>query len=211
MKSKILCSAAVLALLTGCGLMEAGKTQTVSFTSNIDDTAIYDRDGKQVCVTPCTIELPRQKNDLYLVAKKSGYVNRPFFLTVVPEKSFFKHMLTSGIIFPLSPATTVDLATGAAYEYAPGKIYLNMIEKGSAEDLEQQRQEQEIRLFFMANYEILRLESSVGHGETLHALGQMMNVPENELAHMISKMAGSETGGNELIRLYRRAVTTGRR
>ncbi len=117
-------------------------------------------------------------------------------------------MLTSGIIFPLSPATTVDLATGAAYEYAPGKIYLNMIEKGSAEDLKQQETEQEIRRFFMANYEILRLDARVGRGEALDALARMMNVPENELAHMISKMVGAETGGNELIRLYRRAVTT---
>ena len=210
MKTKILCSAAVLAFLTGCGLMEVGKTQTVSFTSNVDETGIFDRDGKRVCATPCEIELPRQKNDLYFVAKKAGYVNRPFFLTVVPEKSFFKHMLTSGIIFPLSPATTVDLATGAVYEYAPGKIYLNMIEKGSAEDLKQQETEQEIRRFFMANYEILRLDARVGRGEALDALAQMMNVPENELAHMISKMAGPETGGNELIRLYRRALTTNR-
>ena len=108
MKTKILCSAAALALLSGCGLMEVGEKQTVSFASNVDETGIFDRDGKRVCATPCEIELPRQKNDLYFVAKKAGYVNRPFFLTVVPEKSFFKHMLTSGIIFPLSPGRSGD-------------------------------------------------------------------------------------------------------
>ena len=140
MKIKSMYSVVMLTALTGCGLMEVGKTQSVSFSSNIDETTIFDRDGRVVCATPC-------KNDLYFVAKKAGYVNRPFFLTVVPEKSFFKHMLTSNVTF--SPATTVDLATGAAYEYEPAKIYVHMIEKGSAEDLEQQRNEQEIRRFFM--------------------------------------------------------------
>ena len=131
MKIKSMYSVVMLTALTGCGLMEVGKTQSVSFSSNIDETTIFDRDGRVVCATPCEIELPRQKNDLYFVAKKAGYVNRPFFLTVVPEKSFFKHMLTSNVTF--SPATTVDLATGAAYEYEPAKIYVHMIEKGSAE------------------------------------------------------------------------------
>ncbi len=90
MKIKSMYSVVMLTALTGCGLMEVGKTQSVSFSSNIDETTIFDRDGRVVCATPCEIELPRQKNDLYFVAKKAGYVNRPFFLTVVPEKSFFK-------------------------------------------------------------------------------------------------------------------------
>lgn len=205
-----MCSVAALLALTGCGLMEVGETQTVSFASNVDETAVFDRDGKRVCSTPCEIELKRQKNDLYFVAKKAGYVNRPFFLTVVPEKSFFKHMLTSGIVFPLSPATTVDLATGAAYEYAPGKIYLNMIEKGSAEDLEQQRTEQEIRRFFMLNYDDLKAEASVGRGEKTKTLARTMNVPENELAHKIEQTGGKESGADELVRTYRRALTTSR-
>ena len=208
MKIKSMYSVVMLTALTGCGLMEVGKTQSVSFLSNIDETTIFDRDGRLVCATPCEIELPRQKNDLYFVAKKAGYVNRPFFLTVVPEKSFFKHMLTSNVTF--SPATTVDLATGAAYEYEPAKIYVHMIEKGSAEDLEQQRNEQEIRRFFMLNYDDLKAEASVGRGEKTKTLAQMMNIPENELAHKIEQTGGKESGANELVQTYRRAVTTNR-
>ena len=55
MKIKSMYSVVMLTALTGCGLMEVGKTQSVSFSSNIDETTIFDRDGQVVCATPCEI------------------------------------------------------------------------------------------------------------------------------------------------------------
>lgn len=193
-----------LLLLSACGTMEVGSFQKITFSSNVPDVGIYDADRKAVCTTPCSYEVRRKTQILYFIAKKEGYQSRVFEISPDFEGSFFKHYLTSGVTLLGSPAITTDLATGAAFEYEPGHVYINMIRTGSAEEMEQQREEAEIRRYFMSNYQDIMGEIATGEGEKLDTLKKMTLTQYNEVAYIIEQNPGKEKASIELIRLYQR-------
>lgn len=199
----------IAATLAGCGTMNVGTVQKISFSTNIDGVVIYDQDYQKVCTAPCTAELPRRANELFFVAKKPGYVNRPFRLNAKFESSFFRHFLTSGITSIVSsPATTTDLASGAAYEYEPNHVFINMIKTGSKADMQQQKEEADIRRYFLSNYDDIRADVAKGQGEKLDTLKDMTRTHDNEVAYVLEKNPGKEKAAIELIRIYRRNKTT---
>ena len=199
----------IAAALAGCGTMNVGTVQKISFSTNIDGVVIYDQDYQKVCTAPCTAELPRRANELFFVAKKPGYVNRPFRLNAKFESSFFRHFLTSGITSIVSsPATTTDLASGAAYEYEPNHVFINMIKTGSKADMQQQKEEADIRRYFLSNYDDIRADVAKGQGEKLDTLKDMTRTHDNEVAYVLEKNPGKEKAAIELIRIYRRNKTT---
>lgn len=199
----------IAAALAGCGTMNVGTVQKISFSTNVDGVVIYDQDYQKVCTAPCTAELPRRANELFFVAKKPGYVNRPFRLNAKFESSFFRHFLTSGITSIVSSsATTTDLASGAAYEYEPNHVFINMIKTGSKADMQQQKEEADIRRYFLSNYDDIRADVAKGQGEKLDTLKDMTRTHDNEVAYVLEKNPGKEKAAIELIRIYRRNKTT---
>lgn len=209
MRFSIIALCAVLPVLSACGTMNVGTTQKISFSSNVDGVVIYNQDYQVVCTAPCAAELRRRANELFFVAKKPGYVNRPFRLNARFESSFFRHFLTSGVTSVISsPATTTDLASGAAYEYEPNHVFINMIKIGSKADMQQQKEEADIRRYFLSNYDDIRADVAKGQGEKLDTLKDMTRTHDNEVAYTLEKNPGKEKAAIELIRIYRRNKTT---
>lgn len=69
MRFSIIALCAVLPVLSACGTMNVGTTQKISFSSNVDGVVIYNQDYQVVCTAPCTAELRRRANELFLWRK----------------------------------------------------------------------------------------------------------------------------------------------
>ena len=199
-------------LLSGCGTMDVGHDQEITFSANTSEVGIYDNTGRIVCMTPCITQIQRKPVDLFFVAKKEGYIDSPFQLKAGFENRFFRHFLTSGVgatvILPLStfllPPLITDLSAGGAYEYEKGYIFINMIKKGSKAELQQQKKEAEIRRFLLLNYDDIQAELAKGEGEKLDALKEMTFTEYNEVALAIEQNPEKEKAAQEVINIYRR-------
>ena len=200
---KLLAVLPVLALF-GCGTMSAGTSQKISFSSNIGGAGIYNQDNKLVCIMPCSAQISRQSGEMILVAKKKGYIDKPFRLTVKMEGSFLKHFLTSGVTSVISsPATTTDLTSGAAFEFEPDHVYVPMIKAGSPAEMARQRDEADIRRFVLSNYADLAAEAAAGRGEKLETLEKMTFTMDNEVVYAIEQNPQKEKAAEALVFIYR--------
>lgn len=106
-------------LLTGCATVLSGTNQTLTFNSDVDDVKVY-VDGALIGETPVSASFKKNKVQSVLF-KKEGYepVTREVTKAYDPVTliSFFWDF------------STTDLVTGAAFEYAPNAIFVEMPKK----------------------------------------------------------------------------------
>lgn len=120
MKKIVLSFLALSALfLTGCATVVSGTNQTLTFNSDVDDVQVY-VDGALIGKTPVSASFKKNKVQSVLF-KKDGYES----VTREVTKSYDPIALLS-LFWDFS---TTDLVTGAAFEYTPNAIYVEMPEK----------------------------------------------------------------------------------
>lgn len=117
MKKLILatCASASL-LLTGCATVISGTNQTLTFNSDVEDVNVY-VDGALIGKTPVSASFKKNKVKTVMF-QKEGYEAVTRDIT----KSYDKTALLS-LFWDYS---TTDFITGAAYEYEPSAIYVEM-------------------------------------------------------------------------------------
>lgn len=167
-----------LFLLTACGTLFSGSTQTISIDANVKEVFIFDN-GKQVCATPCIYRLPRKHGEKTLIAKKEGYGdNRLLLGSSVNPIALLDIFSTYGF--------TTDGITGAIWEYAPNNFYVNMmLDEKNRRRLEMKQRE--IRRYILKNYDALKIEvsSRKSNIETLRALSHLTNMDIENLKLII--------------------------
>ena len=180
---KRLLIASVLPLLSACGSVMHGSTQTLFFESNVDGVRIS---GPSVsCLTPCSVLLKRNHEPLSLTAQKKGY--QPVHGTIGTSFShYFLLGTTTGGVY----STTTDFLTNSIYKYDEDKYFFNMVpESGVREENETDR----IRRFVLTNYTHIRREfHQRTAGEYLAELSLLTQIDTNELIEMDENQSAKE-------------------
>ena len=115
---KILITAFTFAslFLTGCATIISGTNQTLTFNSDVKDVSVY-VDGALIGTTPVSAQFKKNKANTVMF-KKEGYQTVTRDIT----KSF-DNIALGNVFWDLS---TTDMITGAAFEYSPNAIYVEM-------------------------------------------------------------------------------------
>jgi len=119
----VLAVLAVLVMTTSFASVIKGTEQEITFESNVDGAEVY-IDGECFGKTPFIVNLKKNKYSTIMV-KKDGYATQTLPLT----KSFDEVALLN--IFGGVFSSTTDLVTGAAFEYEPNKLYINLSKESS--------------------------------------------------------------------------------
>ncbi len=130
MKKILISTFAVAALfLSGCASIISGTNQTLTFNSDVEDVEVY-VDGALIGKTPVSASFKKNKAQSVMF-KKTGYEAVTRELT----KSYDNVALIN-IFWDLS---TTDMITGAAYEYEPGAIYVEMPKKEDSAEASEEK------------------------------------------------------------------------
>ena len=126
---KILISAFTIAslFLTGCATIISGTNQTLTFNSDVDDVEVY-VDGALIGKTPVSTSFKKNKVKSVMF-KKSGYEAVTRQIT-----TSYDNVALLSVFWDLS---TTDMISGAAFEYEPGAIYVQMPKIESEETTEE--------------------------------------------------------------------------
>lgn len=126
---KILISAFTVAalFLTGCATIISGTNQTLTFNSDVDDVEVY-VDGALIGKTPVSASFKKNKVKSVMF-KKSGYEAVTRQIT-----TSYDNVALLSIFWDLS---TTDMISGAAFEYEPGAIYVQMPKTENEETAEE--------------------------------------------------------------------------
>ena len=172
----------VLLLLSACGSIMHGSTQTLYFESNVPGTHIS---GPSVsCVTPCEISVKRHGEPLALTAQKQGYktvqgtINTSFSL-------FFILGTTTGNVY----STTTDLLTGSMFKYDEDKYFFDMVPENIAEESKTDK----IRRYVLTNYTQIQQEFyQKAPGEYLTELSLLTQIDADDLIEMNENQSATE-------------------
>ncbi len=183
MKKALILTAAVL-LLGSCATIINGRKQELSFDSNEKETQIFIGD-KEVCRTPCIVEVARSRSKLLVRAKKTGFEDKTIFVTSSANvASLFNGISTIFSTFGLS----TDMSSGAFWQYSPNSFYVMMQkEPKNAAEAKQRDRENKIRFFVLQNFGGLRTDVFSGgdQHEYLDALAEMTKLPKTDLRNII--------------------------
>ncbi len=125
MKRQLFIFALFALSLFGSASIINGKVQMVTFSSE-PSAAVY-VDNVLVCPsTPCNVPLARRNSPQHVVFKKEGYKDAQVFLNAKVSVMAIANVF--GTYFSTSSSTT-DFASGSAYEYEPGFIYMILQKK----------------------------------------------------------------------------------
>ena len=169
-------------LLSACGTIFNGTTQTMTFDSNVKDVKIYVNNQLICSQTPCTIDVDRESSTMIVTAKKEGYKDG-----LVNVKSKINGTTWFNILF--SYGFTTDFAMGGMWKYTQDGVYINM-EPENMKHAEKQKfgKESMIRAFSLYNYEDLKKETAAHeNGEYIQALSQLTELSPTELYPVIDK------------------------
>lgn len=108
-----------ISLLSGCATMFSGKTQEVSFNSRPAGAEVMV--GSQTCITPCKLQLSKDKAYREITATKSGYQKEKMNVIASLDPWVFGNILNFGI------GSIVDFVAGTYAKYEPE--YLVQLEK----------------------------------------------------------------------------------
>lgn len=116
MNFRLLFTAIILLMTSGCATIMSGDTEAVTFDSSPSGADVF-IDGGYVGTTPMTIRLRKSKKDTVMF-KKEGYqtVSRDL------SKSYDPVTIIS-VFWDLS---TTDFLTGAAMEYDPKSYFIEL-------------------------------------------------------------------------------------
>lgn len=116
----------VTSLLTGCATITQGTTDTLVIESK-PTNAIARFSNERVCVTPCSMKLPKNKA-LTITFEKEGFESTQ--ATVTPSVSggggagMAGNLIFGGII-----GAGVDATSGALKELKPNPVIVNLIKE----------------------------------------------------------------------------------
>jgi hypothetical protein len=117
-KSMIACMAAVF-LLQACATIVHTSDQNVQI--NTVPPGISARIGTQDCVTPCTLNVPRASDRVYL---RKGKTEKEYYL----DKGYNLGATICGNILWLVPGLIVDFIAGGAYTIKPINVRFSDLE-----------------------------------------------------------------------------------
>lgn len=173
-------------LLSACGTIFSGTTQTITFDSNVKDIKVY-VNGQQVCnQVPCSIDVDRESSSLIITAKKEGYKDN---LTNIKSKvngiTWFNLLFSYGF--------TTDFAMGGMWKYTQDGVYINMEpENIKHADARKFHKDTLTRAFSLYNYKDLKMEAAAHkNGEYTQTLSLLTNLSSDEL-HPIIQNAHTE-------------------
>ena len=167
-------------LLSACGTIFNGSTQTITFDSNVKDVNVY-VNGQQVCTqVPCSVDVDRASSPLIVMAKREGYKDGMASVkSKINPTAWFNILWLYG---SFSGATT-DYAMGGLWKYTQDGVYINM-EPENMKKAEREKfgKESVIRAFSLYNYKDLKMEAASGqNGEYTQALSQLTGLSFAEL------------------------------
>ena len=128
MKPKYLCQAAILMTLvgtgSGCAIIMHGTTQTVPVASSPSGARVF-VDGRYAGVTPCNVELKRDRPHQF-VFKKVGYEDASASTSI---------QISGWIYFDGLIELAIDINSGAAYNITPASVSVNLVRRTGAADI----------------------------------------------------------------------------
>lgn len=119
----LICTALAISC-SGCASMTNGPRQNVSVSSTPSGADVI-LDGATVGTTPWSGPVPRASSKS-IVVRKTGYRDAMITADGKLSNTFW---LGDGVFFLLGAglfSSTTDVATGAAYEYAPGSYQVTL-------------------------------------------------------------------------------------
>lgn len=189
---KLFLSACLLFMLSACGTIFTGWTQSVSFDSNVAGTSIY-INGIKKCQTPCQIPLARQNNDQVIIARAPGYKEQQ--LTILRGVNIVSLLNLFSI-----PSWTTDVASGAVWEYHPNAFYVDMVPLYPKDPKTvtyphfqtptfslQSKQESKIRHYVLFNHAALTAESFQNGGEYTAGLTELSHLSTSVITQIFQK------------------------
>lgn len=189
MKKRFLCL--IMCLLSACGTLISGSSQTVSIDSNVEEAEIYEG-GVLLCETPCSTQMKRARGEKTLIVKKAGYEDARVMLgSSVNIVSLLNVFSLVGFI--------TDAATGAVWEYSPNNYYVNLMRDKKARRTEELKQ-REIRRFTLANWDALKKEAkSHKNGEYIKGLSELTKLSPKDLMRIIGENVSPVLGVESII------------
>ncbi len=187
----------ILLLLSGCGSIMHGSTQTLFFESNVD--GVHITGSSFSCVTPCTVSVKRHGAPLYLTAQKQGYKTAQGTIETSFSIFFILGTTTGGIY-----STTTDFLTSSIYKYDEDKYFFDMIPENALEASKTDK----IRRYVLTNYPHLQKEFyQASAGEYLTNLSLMTHIETEELLALNENLSGTDYA-NAVLRRYSAAPKT---
>lgn len=181
----------IMCLLSACGTLISGSSQTVSIDSNVEGAEIYEG-GVLLCETPCSTQMKRERGEKTLIVKKAGYEDARVMLgSSVNIVSLLNLVSLSGFI--------TDAVTGAVWEYSPNNYYVNLMRDKKARRTEELTQ-REIRRFTLANWDALKKEAkSHKSGEYIKGLSELTKISPKDLMRIIGENVSPVLGVESII------------
>ncbi len=173
-----------LILISGCGSIVSGPRQEVSFASQPDGADVY-VNGIPLGRTPLQTKIERRKGSSVLI-KKEGFRDEMFLMTTRGNKFSWGNVifLSYGVF-----STTIDMATGALYEYAPNNYLITMKPAvGGWGNSSQDQHRAKVIGFIVVNHQKLGRELYGAPGEIIDALLPMLEVSTNGRGSAIDKL-----------------------
>lgn len=173
-------------LLSACGTIFNGTTQTITFDSNIKDVKVY-VNGQQVCnQVPCSVDVDRASSPLIIMAKRDGYKDGMASIkSKINSTAWFDILWLYGSF----SAATTDYAMGGLWKYTQDGVYINM-EPENMKRAEAQRfgKDSQIRAFSLYNFKDLQLEAAMHqNGNYTKALANLTGRNIEELHPLVMK------------------------
>ncbi len=165
-------------LLSACGTIFSGSTQTITFDSNVKSGIQIYADGALVCnKTPCVVDVDRHSGPMTITAKAKGYED------YVGQNKTKINTVSWGNLLSLYSWTT-DFATSSMWKYSQDGIYINMEKKGmNVAEANQFKKDSKIKHFALYNYAELKIENP----EYVEALKVMTGKNSSELSKIIAQ------------------------
>lgn len=145
---KIINISIVSLFITGCATMFSGTSDTIAFTTNVDEVRVY-IGGRYVGTTPLTLDVNRQTNKGPLVRfVKDGYESQEFYLS--------QKFDTVAILDITSILTSggIDVLSGAIMEFSPREYHVEMIDAKLSNIYDRQKQIQFARFILFNAHNI---------------------------------------------------------
>ena len=118
---------AIMACLTGCGLIAHGTSQKILCTTTPAGALVKMADGA-ACKTPCSVTLSRKKDGI-LTIEREGYET-----TTLPVHSVLTKSSAANVLLPAGLVCWgIDVASGGAYQLVPERINITLKPSGTTE------------------------------------------------------------------------------
>lgn len=193
---KTLAVASVI-MLASCATIVKGTKQMVSINSNVSGATVY-LDDIEIGKTPFVGEIPKGKKVMRVEMK--GYDSYTIPLSTSLEGIFWGNIITGGTI-----GSITDLASGAAYQYAPASYQVDLKANGvSQADF---KADAELRKYSMTHLSVISSDIGLADGAYTNGLldllrQQGVQLSREELKSLIQQSQGDEVEfGNRIVAL----------